>query len=68
LFSYSLDDGSKWGFQFPAENFDDAEERLRAIRRTGVVDGQLMGTYSVRLGPWVKFKCWCKNLWLSLSN
>jgi hypothetical protein len=38
-------DGERYGFTMPAESFEDAERRMRAIRLTGKVDGWPCYTY-----------------------
>lgn len=43
LFSF-VRNGKKYGFTFPAESFEEAEDVIKAIGETGTVDGILVAT------------------------
>jgi hypothetical protein len=44
LISFQMD-GQEYGFVMPADSWDDAERRMRAIRTTGMVAGWPCYTY-----------------------
>jgi hypothetical protein len=61
--------GAEWSLQLPwAENWEDAEQRIRAIGYTGKVAGSNVSTYSPNLinlpfiAVWVRILTWWKNL------
>ncbi len=54
--------GSRWGVQFPAKDFTEAKERLRAMA-IGEVCGIHMATIPVALGPFAILVCWIRNAW-----
>lgn len=63
LASYRLD-GSEWSLSFPAESFEDAQRRVRAIRGNLSLDG--WPSYAVPAVPaagfFVRLLCWLGNI------
>ena len=62
--------GKRWGFQFSAQSFDDAEGHLSHMSY-GTVDGELMGTIPAgpvpeATGLLVCLICWARNTWASV--
>lgn len=55
-------DGANWGIQIAAYGFEDAQERLRQIGRTGKVDGRLYAIIPDQTGFFVKAFCRLANL------
>ena len=46
--SYNFE-GSKWSFEIPAADFDDAQYRLRSIAGNGKVDGEIVVSIPIPL-------------------
>jgi len=65
-FSYRYK-GSDWGFELPAEDFEDAKARLAAIYFSGKLDGRLGGTIPASIpgaSLWVRMIVFVRNLLL----
>lgn len=66
IFSYRYK-GKSWSFEFPAEDFEDAEGRLAAIHFNGKLDGQLGATIPALIpgaSLWVRTIVFFRNLLL----
>lgn len=61
--------GDRWGFDIQAESFQDAQWRLHAIMKDGMVDGKLIASIPVTptFSVWDKFSQLAKRL-LKLSH
>lgn len=58
---------SQWGFEVRARSMAEAEARVIAIRRSAIVDGELIAKIpaGVGLGWGVRFAVWLRNLVVS---
>ena len=64
LYSYRYK-GKEWGFELPAEGFEDAQSRLAAIHYNGKLDGKLEGAIPASVpaaGLWVRLIVFVRNL------
>ena len=61
LFEYDTPDGV-WSFSLPARDWEDAEEKLRGIRRSGRVIGEVKAKIPVRLGLIARVGCAFRNI------
>jgi len=56
-------DGSRWGIEIYARDFDDAKRRLERIGTNGTVDGEFVAKVPVMSGGFlVPLYCWIRNL------
>jgi hypothetical protein len=64
LFEYDTPDGV-WSFSLPARDWSDAEEKLRGIRRTGRVMGQIKCVIpALRGGAVLRILCAIRNFFI----
>ena len=61
LVSYRYND-AEWNAHIMAEDFADAEARLRQMGAWGKVDGELMATVPASLGLFARLAVWLRNL------
>ena len=61
--SYKFEDG-EWGITIPAQSFEEARRRIRAIGLTGKVDGELHVVIPATpgVGLTVRLSCWMRNI------